>query len=263
MAFTHASRDRVPVKIGLTGVSGSGKTYSALRLARGLVGPSGRIAVIDTENHSASIYASAFDFDVDDIDDYRAKVFEESISAAVRAGYDCLIVDSASHIWEGVLSYKVKLDKTGGNSFTHWQDAGEKWKTVISSLLHAPIHVICCFRSKSAYVLDDQDGKQVPRKVGMAPVAREGVEYEFSIVFDIARSHLALTDKDRTGLFLDEDPFLITEETGRKIADWLRTAPEPAPAPKKAPAAKAPKPAEPPADPWPDWAKNTFNKKTS
>lgn len=236
MAFIRARRDRVPVKIGLTGVSGSGKTYSALRLARGLVGPSGRIALIDTENHSASIYASEFDFDVDDIEDYRAKVFSDAVASAVSAGYDCLIVDSASHIWEGVLSYKVKLDKTGGNSFTHWQDAGEKWKSVISSLLHAPIHVICCFRSKSAYVLDEQDGKQVPRKVGMAPVAREGVEYEFSIVFDIARSHLALTDKDRTGLFLDEDPFLITEETGRKIAEWLRTAP----------------PAAPSAPAWPD-----------
>jgi len=232
MAFKPASRDEVSVKLALMGVSGSGKTYSALRMARGLVGPSGRIALIDTENRSASIYSSHFDFDVDNIEAYKAKNFADSIAAAVRAKYDCLIIDSASHIWEGVLSYKVKLDNAGGNSFAHWQEAGEKYKEVMNAILHAPIHVICCFRSKSAYVLEESDGKQVPRKVGMAPIAREGMEYEFSVVFDIARTHYATTDKDRTGLFLDEEPFLITEETGERVAAWLAETGFPKPKPK-------------------------------
>lgn len=221
------------MKLAIEGVSGSGKTYSALRLARGLVGPAGKIAVIDTENGSASLYSDQFDFDVVNVaPPFRKNQFITPILGAVEAGYHCLIIDSASHIWEGVLDLKDRLDKGGGNHYTNWNSAGNVYKDVINTILQAPIHVLCCMRSKVAYVIEENDkGSQVPRKVGMAPIIRDGTEYEFSTVFDLDRTHLATIDKDRTKLFDDDEAFLITEKTGESIAAWLRGMPTPEPEP--------------------------------
>lgn len=229
MAFTRATKARVAPKIAIAGVSGSGKTYSALRFARGLVGPNARVALIDTENGSASLYADKFEFDVCDVaprtfDGGRKAFwhadFRDAINDAINGGYDALIIDSASHIWEGVLDYKGELDKGGGNSYTNWNKAGAQYKTIIDLVLQAPIPVVCCFRSKIAYVLEaDENGKQIPRKRGLAPIARDGVEYEFTTVFDVDFAHNATASKDRTELFVDSER--ITEATGERFRNWL------------------------------------------
>lgn len=229
MAFVKATKARVAPKIAIAGVSGSGKTYSALRFARGLVGPNARVALIDTENGSASLYADKFEFDVCDVaprtfDGGRKAFwhadFRDAINDAINGGYDALIIDSASHIWEGVLDYKGELDKGGGNSYTNWNKAGAQYKTIIDLVLQAPIPVVCCFRSKIAYVLEaDENGKQIPRKRGLAPIARDGVEYEFTTVFDVDFAHNATASKDRTGLFVDSER--ITEATGERFRNWL------------------------------------------
>ena len=229
MAFTRATKARVAPKIAIAGVSGSGKTYSALRFARGLVGPNARVALIDTENGSASLYADKFEFYVCDVaprtfDGGRKAFwhadFRNAINDAINGGYDALIIDSASHIWEGVLDYKGELDKGGGNSYTNWNKAGAQYKTIIDLVLQAPIPVVCCFRSKIAYVLEaDENGKQIPRKRGLAPIARDGVEYEFTTVFDVDFAHNATASKDRTELFVDSER--ITEATGERFRNWL------------------------------------------
>jgi hypothetical protein len=223
--FQKASRKRIKLKTAITGPAGSGKTTSGLRLARGLAGPEGKIALIDTENGSASLYSDRYDFDVCEITPpFDHQKFVEAIKSAVAAGYDVMIIDSASHFWEGILEYKDKLDRRGGNSFTNWNEAGRQFKDILNSVLQSPIHVICCLRSKIDYVIEqDGRGKATPKKVGLAPIMRDGVEYEFTTVFDVDLSHNAATSKDRTGLFTDKI-FQITEETGAQLAKWLESA---------------------------------------
>jgi hypothetical protein len=228
--FRRATRRQTKLKLGMTGPSGSGKTTSALRLGRGLVGPQGKIAVIDTENGSASLYSDRYDFDVLEISPpFEHPKFIDAIHAAASAGYDCVILDSASHFWEGLLEFKDKLDRRGGNSFTNWNEATRHFKDILNAVLQSPIHVICCLRSKIDYVIEqDGKGKAAPRKIGLAPIMRDGVEYEFTTVFDVDLNHQAATSKDRTGLFADRI-FQITEDTGAQLARWLEIA-EPAPA---------------------------------
>lgn len=230
--FRKATRKNVFLKVAVTGPSGSGKTYSSLRLARGLVGPQGKIALIDTENRSASLYADRFDFDTLDIaPPFDNSKFVEGINAAVAAGYGAIIIDSASHFWEGILDYKSQLDARGGNSYTNWKTAGDKFSDIIKSVLQSPVHIICCMRSKMDYVQEkDERGRTTVKKVGLAPIMRDGIEYEFTTVFDVALNHQAAVSKDRSGLFVDKI-FQITEETGTLLENWRNSAAASSPAP--------------------------------
>lgn len=222
--FKKAERSRVYLKLGVTGPSGSGKTFSALRLATGMA-DGGPIALIDTENRSASLYADRFNFDVLDLEPpFDHGKFVNAINAAVSGGYKVVVLDSASHFWEGILEFKSKLDARGGNSYTNWAKAGEHFKEIVSAVLQSQIHVIACLRSKMDYVIEQSDrGKATPRKVGLAPIMRDGIEFEFTTVFDIDMAHNAATSKDRTGLFGDT-VFQITEDTGKNILSWLGSA---------------------------------------
>lgn len=225
-AFTKATRKRVKLKLAITGPSGSGKTYSALRLASGLTD---KIAFIDTENGSASLYSDRFNFDVLDIaPPFSNEKFTTAIKAAVDAGYEAIVIDSASHFWNGILDFKAKLDARGGNSYTNWGEAGKKFQEVIDAVLQSPVHLICCMRSKMDYIVETNDkGKQAPRKVGLAPIMRDGIEYEFTTVFDVDMAHQAKTSKDRSGLFHDQI-FQISEETGKQFLSWVESGAEPA-----------------------------------
>lgn len=219
--FQKATRKGKYIKLAITGPSGSGKTFSALRLATGL-SDHGKIALIDTENESASLYASDFDFDVTNVEaPYEINKLVNPTKYVLNNDYDVLIVDSASHFWDGVLEYKNSLDKRGGNSFANWNTANEHYKLMLRAILFSKIHVIVCMRSKMEYVLQENEkGKHVPQKIGMAPVMRDGVEYEFTTVFDLDTSHQAQVSKDRTQMFSDRI-FQIKEETGKQIISWL------------------------------------------
>lgn len=227
--FKKATRKQAKIKLAVTGASGSGKTYSSLRLAKGLA--NGKpIAVIDTENGSASLYSDRFDFDTLDLSPpFTHDKFIAAIGAAESVGYEVLVIDSASHIWEGILEYKSKLDGRGGNSYTNWSDAGNKFKGILDAVLQSKLHVICCLRSKMDHVIDkDSSGRTTIKKVGMAPIMRDGIEYEFTTVLDVDMSHQASASKDRTGMFTDKI-FQVTEETGKTIAQWLATGSQPDP----------------------------------
>lgn len=223
--FKPAERVETRLRACLTGPSGSGKTWTALLLAKGI---GGRWALIDTENRSAALYADRFSFDVCQIDSpYTVDKYLAAMKAAGEGEYVGMIVDSASHQWAGeggILDRKEKLDAHGGNSFTNWGKVTPEHERFRAALLHPRIHLIATLRSKVAYVLEeDKRGKQVPRKVGMAPIQREGMDYEFDLVLDLDLKHHAMASKDRTGLFDSSAPFLPTEETGRQIITWLRT----------------------------------------
>jgi hypothetical protein len=228
MSFVKASRKKIKLKLGICGGSGSGKTYSALRLAHGL---GQKVALIDTENGSASLYSDKFSFDTLDMSPpFTHEKFIAAIHDAEAAGYDVLVIDSASHFWEGILEYKSKLDARGGNSYTNWNDAGNKFKGILDSVLQSKMHVICCMRSKMDYVQEKDDrGKTTIKKVGLAPIMRDGIQYEFTTVWDVDQNHQAQSSKDRTGLFGDGIE-QITENHGKRLLEWLASGAAPAPA---------------------------------
>lgn len=221
--FKKAEKKKSWLKIALTGPSGSGKTMSSLRLAAGM---GKKIAVIDTENGSASLYSDRFEFDVVELrPPYLPKKYLDAIRVAESADYDVLVIDTISHVWAGeggLLEKKEALDRAGkGNSYTNWASITKEHEQFKAALLNAQLHLVCTMRSKQDYVLQTNDkGKQIPVKVGMAPVQREGIEYEFTTVFDVAMSHMAEVSKDRTKLF-DGQLFQITEETGELFTKWL------------------------------------------
>lgn len=225
ITFKKAERRQAKLKLALTGPSGSGKTMSALFLASGI---GEKIAVIDTENSSASLYADRFEFDTLTLEPpYTIQKYVEAIRAAQAAGYDVLVIDSLSHAWAGaggLLAKKEALDARGGNSFANWGGISKEHEQFKAMLLNCNIHLICTMRSKQDYVLEiNEKGKSAPRKVGLAPIQREGMEYEFTTVFDLGMDHNAQASKDRTGLF-DGQIFQPSKATGETLMNWLQEA---------------------------------------
>jgi hypothetical protein len=260
MTFKKAERKQAKLKIALTGPSGSGKSFSALLMASAI---GKRIAVIDTENGSASLYAdiskgplSGIEFDVLNLEPpYTIQKYTEAIEAAEKAGYDVLVIDGISPAWAGeggLLSKKEALDQRGGNSYTNWAGITKEHEIFKARLLNCDIHLICTMRSKQDYVLEvNEKGKSAPKKVGMAPIQRDGMEYEFTTVFDLAMDHNAVASKDRTSLF-DGQIFKPTAETGKRIMAWLmggKPAQKPVAAPQAPPKADPKVQAGKPADP--------------
>jgi AAA domain len=227
----RAEKRSVKLKIGLQGPSGSGKTEGALALARNLV-PNGRVLVVDTENESASLYADRFEFDTIPLGPpYTSARYEACIELAVQEGYDVLILDSVSQQWDGeggILRRKEELDRRpGSNSFTNWAMFTPEHNKFVESIKQAPIHIIATMRSKTEYVLQANDkGKQLPKKVGTAPIQRDGFEYEFSLVFDIQMDHRAVAIKDRTALFTDVPMDLRDPALADQLRNWLSNTSE-------------------------------------
>lgn len=229
--FKRAERTRVKPKIAITGPSGSGKTMGALILATTL---GKKIAVVDTENESASTYADRFTFDTLSLGPpYTVDKFIHAVNSAIREGYDVVIIDSASHEWAGdggLLSRKEDLDSVkGSNHFANWAPISKDHERFKALIMNADITLIATMRSKQDYVLSaNEKGKQAPEKVGLAPIQREGMEYEFMTCFDIDMNHTVTVSKDRTSLF-DGRRFKITSNIGQELVDWLASA-KPAPA---------------------------------
>ncbi len=223
--FKKAERKKAYLKMALCGVSGSGKTYSAILLAKGL---GGRVAMIDTENGSGEMYADIADYDVAVLaPPFSPAAYINAIKEAEREGYNVLIIDSLSHAWSGQGGVLEMVDKQAAtsrsnNSYTAWRNVTPEHNRLVDTILQCKMHVIVCMRSKTAYELQENErGKKVPVKVGLAPIQRDGMEYEFTIVFDIDRErHYAIASKDRTGLFEGKiEP--ITPETGELIRQWI------------------------------------------
>jgi len=240
LQIRKAQRRKAKLRLALIGPSGSGKTMSALNLAFGI---GGKVGIIDTENGSADLYASLGDYDVITLEKpYTVVKYREAITAFENGGYDTIIVDSLSHAWAGAGGLLDKqgqiANRPGTNSYAAWREVTPDHNALVEALLSSRCHIIVTMRVKTEYVLETNDrGKQVPRKVGLAPVQRDGVEYEFTVVMDIDIDHKAAASKDRTTLF-DGWRDTITEGTGRQLLQWLESGTdEPAPAP--APAARA------------------------
>ena len=218
-----ATRKQVKLRLNISAPSGAGKTYSALRMAKGLCGDWSKVAVIDTENGSASLYSDLGDFNVIDLQPpFQPEKYIEAINACVSGGMEVIIIDSSTHEWACLLEENELLAQSyfKGNTWSAWSKTTPRHDKFINAVLHCPLHVITCTRSKTETV--QENGKV--KKIGMKDVQREGWEYELTISLNIDRdTHLAHPSKDRTNLFEGNNPFLITEETGQQIADWCNS----------------------------------------
>jgi len=230
MQFTKAERKKARLRLALTGPSGSGKTLGALLIAKGI---GGKIAVLDTEHESASLYADKAgvpEFDSLSLSPpYAPERFIDAITAAEEAGYTTLIIDSLSHEWDGSggcleINERIAQVKYKGNTWSAWNETTPRHRALLDKILASRLHIIATMRSKTETVQNEQ--KKVV-KLGMKSVQRDGSEYEFTTVLDIIHEgHLAVASKDRTGLFAG-DPKVLSEATGRMLLDWLENGAEP------------------------------------
>jgi hypothetical protein len=232
MMFQKAERRKAKLRLGLTGPSGSGKTWGALLIAKGI---GGKIAVIDTERGSASLYTNLVDFDVLELSPpYTPERFIDALKAAEAGGYDTVIVDSITHEWSGVggcleLVDKVAAAKFKGNSWSAWNEVTPRHRNLLDAILRSPLHVVVTMRSKTETAQTEENGRKKVVKLGMKAEQRDGFEYEMTTVLDITHEgHFALASKDRTGLF-GGDPKPISEKTGAMLRDWLESGAEPLP----------------------------------
>jgi hypothetical protein len=245
-----AEKRQVKLKLGIQGPSGSGKTEGALALATNLW-PDAKILVVDTENESASLYADRYNFDTIPLDPpFETTRYEYCVDYAVENGYDVLIVDSVSHQWDGeggILRRKEELDRRpGANSWANWAMFTPEHQHFIETIKQAKLHIIATIRSKQDYVLEQNDkGKSKPVKMGMAPIQREGFDYEFSLIFDVQMDHKATVSKNRTGLFENKVVDLTDKKVAKQLREWLdsgKPADAPADAPSVTPAPPKPQP---------------------
>lgn len=222
--FKKAERKQSKLRLALIGPSGSGKTYSSLLIANGL---GGSIALIDTETGSGSLYADLCDYDVAELaPPFTPEKYISAIKEAEKAGYDVVVIDSLSHAWAGqggILEFVDKATQAQKNNFAAWREASPKHNALVDAMLQASCHLIGTMRSKTAWEVqkDERTGKTKPVKIGLAPVQRDGLEYEFTTVIELSvDGHIASASKDRTSL-LDGQYFVPSVKTGEALRAWL------------------------------------------
>lgn len=227
MKLTKATRKKSFLKLNISGPSGSGKTMSALYMAYGLVGDWSKVAVVDTENGSASLYSHVGEFNTIDLEPpFSPERYIQAIDACLKENIECIIMDSSSHEWNGSggcieLNEKLAQSKYKGNVWSAWNETTPRHDAFIQKVLQSRCHFITCTRSKMETVMTDD--KKV-KKVGMKDIQREGWEYELTVSLNLDRdTHTAITSKDRTNLFERKAPFIITPETGEMIKEWCES----------------------------------------
>ncbi|PHQ30889.1 AAA family ATPase [Leeuwenhoekiella nanhaiensis] len=219
MNLRKSERRRAKIKMALQGSAGSGKTYSSLLLAKGLInGDFSKVAIVDSENGSADLYAHLGQYNVLSLSPpFTPEKYIQAIDVCLKSGMKVIILDSISQVWDELLDFHSKLP---GNSFSNWNKVTPRQRAFVDKILQADAHIIATMRTKQDYVLNQKDGKYIPEKVGLKAVQRDGVDYEFTLVFDIDSKHFAVASKDRTNLFSGKPEFTINAATGKKILEW-------------------------------------------
>lgn len=228
MELVVAKKKKVKIKVGLQGSSGSGKTFSALLIAMGMVdGDCKKIAVIDSEKESASLYTDIFGefLTIQLSAPYTPERCAEAISICENSkNIEVIIFDSISHEWMGNGGILDLHSLMKGADMLKWAKLTPRHNRFIDSIMQCDKHMICTMRSKQDYVLtENEKGKLVPEKVGMKAVTRDGVDYEFTLNFDIDQSNFAHCTKDRTSLYKNKPEFIITKDVGKDILDWCNS----------------------------------------
>lgn len=232
MSFVKATRKKSKLRLAITGPSGSGKTYSALLLAKGL---GGKIAVVDTENGSASLYSHLLEFDVMELrEPYSPERYIAAIKSAETAGYNTLIIDSITPEWSGSggilqLNQQIADAKFRGNTWSAWSETDPRHRLFIDAQQQCGMDLIVTMRSKIETAQEkDASGRTKVVQLGMKSEQRDNMVYEYTAVLDLTHEkHYANATKDRTGIFSGHDPQIISEKTGLMLRDWLNSGKEP------------------------------------
>jgi hypothetical protein len=232
MQYTKATKKQSRLRLALIGPSGSGKTYTALTLAQGL---GKKIALIDTERGSASKYSDLFDFDVLELDTFSPRLYVEAIHLSEQAGYEVLIIDSLSHAWAGKDGTLEQVDRIAKrlpsqNTFAAWREVTPMHNALVDAMLQSRLHLIATMRTKTDYIIEPNDkGRLVPRKVGLAPIQRDGVEYEFDVVADLDLENNLVISKTRCpelhGVVISKPDVALAETLKTWLTDGI-PAPE-------------------------------------
>lgn len=218
-----ATVTQAKAKIAITGPAGAGKTYTALMTAREL---GDRILVIDTENGTSAKYANEFEFDILNLPDYKLTTYIASLEYCEKQSYDVVIIDSLSHAWSGPGGALEQVDQVSkkfkGNKYVAWGEVTPLHNKLITSILSFPTHLIATMRMKMDYVLSaNEKGKQVPVKVGMGIVQRDGMEYEFDVIAEMTVEHYLTITKTRCfsldGFETEKPDGLF----GQHVKNWL------------------------------------------
>jgi hypothetical protein len=227
MELRKATRKKAKIRLGLSAVSGAGKTYSAILIAKGLTGDLSKVAVIDTENGSADLYAHLGDFNVLPLTaPFTPERYIDAIRACEKAGMEVIIVDSISHEWDGKGGCLEIVESLGGK-YQDWAKVTPRHQSFIEAIIHSPSHIITTVRRKQDYEMTkDNNGRIKVEKGGLREITREGFEYELTINLEMDTKHNAWTSKDRTGLFMGKPAFVPSEKTGELIAQWCEQGEE-------------------------------------
>lgn len=222
MEFKKAQREHVKLRIGISSPSGFGKTYSALLLAYGMTNDYSKIAIIDTENGSASLYSALGNFNTVQLEaPYSPEKYIKAIELCESAKMEVIIIDSISHEWSGTGGCLDIHEQLGG-TFQNWAKVTPRHQAFVDKILQSKAHVISTTRRKVDYSMDkDASGKTKVFKHGTKEITREGFEYELTVNFEIINdNHLVNTSKDRTGLFMNKPEFTITPAVGKRLINW-------------------------------------------
>ncbi|NOT56411.1 MAG: AAA family ATPase [Deltaproteobacteria bacterium] len=225
MPFTRATKLTAKLRLALAAPSGAGKTYTALQLATHLGGP---IAVIDTERGSASKYADLFAFDVIELDSFHPQRYIDAIHEAEAGGYGVLIIDSLSHAWAGKDGALELVDAAAKrlatryrsgreDAFAAWQEVTPLHNALVDAMVQSRVHLIATLRTKTEYVVETKDGRTKPRKIGLAPIQREGLEYEYDVAADLDHEHTLIIHKSRCPALAGK----VFPHPGKEVAELL------------------------------------------
>lgn len=222
-----ATRQKAKIRLGLSAVSGGGKTYSALLIAYGICGDWDKIAIIDTENNSADLYAHLGQYSVLPLSaPYTPENYIKAIKECEDAGMQVIIIDSITHEWDGKGGC-LQIQEQLGGKYQDWAKVTPRHQAFIDAILQSKCHVITTVRRKQDYEMSkDSNGKVKVEKAGLKEVTREGFEYELTVNLELDTRHNAVASKDRTGLFMGKPAFIPTIETGKIIAEWCESGEE-------------------------------------
>lgn len=195
-----AVRHQSKARISIAGVSGSGKTYTALELAKGL---GNLTVVIDSQYGQSALYAHIFDFRIFKIDTHSPELYAKAIRAFDAQGFDTIIVDSISMAWAGPDGALALVDKAAkkyqGNTYAAWGDVTPLQHDMIDALLSCNAHVIVTLQSKMKHeIVTNDNGKKVPIEIGVEPIQRDGFEYVMDTDIRMVKDgHVATITKTR------------------------------------------------------------------
>ena len=226
MQLRKATRKKAKIRLGLSAISGGGKTYSAILIAKGLCGDLSKVAIIDTENGSADLYAHLGEYNVLSLTaPFSPERYIEAIRSCEKAGMEVIIIDSISQEWDGKGGCLEIVESLGGK-YQDWAKVTPRHQAFLEAILHSPSHIITTVRRKQDYEMIKDGNKVKIEKAGLREITREGFEYELTINLEMDAQHNASASKDRTNLFMGKPSFVPTEDTGKLIADWCEQGEE-------------------------------------